>query len=502
MNGFNVLQERANQSMLIPWPLCRNWVTNVKEVVGNTLEPLYMTYKDGYLCIVVQEDIMTRLVKSGVDRVRKDPLYVKKLIKKFEKGIAKLNAFTKKVFESDLSAKSNKELFGMYKTYFDLYYNVYIYGEPITWPLRFDFVKELEQEVAKKIKDKKKLHSYVSVLITPDEPSFINKEEEELLRMMLEIKKDDSLVRLFKKPVQTIMQVLPVEYQKLDQKLTRHAENYCWIPYDYESSLWDKEHFIKTIRQHIVKDLDIQGKLDKLVNQSADIRKKKKEILKELKLSPKLKKYFEAIADSGYLLDLKKEKHTISHYHMKKWVEEVAKKLNITVKQLRFMLLEDLEDALLHNRIDTRELDERREYSVFVLRREGTEALYKDDAKKIFQKFQTKIDAGKTEINGMCAQPGTVRGVARVLLSAADGDQMQEDEVLITSMTTPDFVPAMKKAGAIVTDEGGVTCHAAIVSRELGTPCVVGTKMATKFFKTGDLIEIHAASGIVRKLGS
>ena len=67
-------------------------------------------------------------------------------------------------------------------------------------------------------------------------------------------------------------------------------------------------------------------------------------------------------------------------------------------------------------------------------------------------------------------------------------------------MTRPEFLPIMKKAGAIVTDEGGVTCHAAIVSRELKIPCIIGTQVATSQLKDGDFIEVNADKGYVRKL--
>jgi pyruvate,water dikinase len=67
-------------------------------------------------------------------------------------------------------------------------------------------------------------------------------------------------------------------------------------------------------------------------------------------------------------------------------------------------------------------------------------------------------------------------------------------------MTTPDFVTAVKRAGGIVTNEGGVTCHAAIVSREFGIPCVVGTRIATRVIKTGDFVEVDGNHGVVRKL--
>ncbi len=77
---------------------------------------------------------------------------------------------------------------------------------------------------------------------------------------------------------------------------------------------------------------------------------------------------------------------------------------------------------------------------------------------------------------------------------------MKEGEVLVAGMTTPDYVPAMRKACAIVTDEGGITCHSAIVSRELDLPCVVGTKVATRVLKDGDFVEVDATNGIVKKL--
>jgi pyruvate,water dikinase len=93
---------------------------------------------------------------------------------------------------------------------------------------------------------------------------------------------------------------------------------------------------------------------------------------------------------------------------------------------------------------------------------------------------------------------GKVTGPARILLSASEIGKMKQGEILIAPMTTPDYVPAMKKAAAVVTDEGGITCHAAIVRRELGIPCIIGTKHATKFFKDGDIVEVDADKGVVK----
>ena len=104
-------------------------------------------------------------------------------------------------------------------------------------------------------------------------------------------------------------------------------------------------------------------------------------------------------------------------------------------------------------------------------------------------------------VKGLPASPGMAAGKRHVITDPKDIDTFKEGEVLVTTMTSPDWVPAMKKAVAIVTDAGGMTCHASIVSRELGIPCVVGTKSrsveATGVLKTGQDITIDARNGII-----
>jgi pyruvate, water dikinase len=100
-------------------------------------------------------------------------------------------------------------------------------------------------------------------------------------------------------------------------------------------------------------------------------------------------------------------------------------------------------------------------------------------------------------LRGFGASPGIAGGTARLLLRAAEMDKLKTGEVLVTTMTTPDMVPAMAQAAAIVTDEGGMTCHAAIVSRELGVPCVVGTRTATKVIADGSPVSVDGKTGSV-----
>ncbi len=111
------------------------------------------------------------------------------------------------------------------------------------------------------------------------------------------------------------------------------------------------------------------------------------------------------------------------------------------------------------------------------------------------------IDSMEVLVKGLSASPGIASGIAHILNSEKEIDSFKEGEVLVTRMTAPDWVPIMKKAKAIVTNEGGMTCHAAIVSREMGVPCVVGTeslsKKATEAIKDGAMVTVDAKNGIV-----
>ena len=111
-----------------------------------------------------------------------------------------------------------------------------------------------------------------------------------------------------------------------------------------------------------------------------------------------------------------------------------------------------------------------------------------------------KVDTDVSEFSGNPTSPGVVRGKVRIALNPDESKNILDGEILVCGMTSPDYVPAMKHAGAIVTDEGGLLSHAAIISRELGKPCVVGTKVATKVLKSGYLVEIDANNGIIKIL--
>ena len=101
------------------------------------------------------------------------------------------------------------------------------------------------------------------------------------------------------------------------------------------------------------------------------------------------------------------------------------------------------------------------------------------------------------KIKGRPAYPGKIQGKVKKILSFSDMKKFKAGEILVTEMTNPKYLSIIKKTSAIITDEGGITCHAAIISRELKKPCITGTKNATKILNDGDIIEVDANRGVV-----
>jgi len=181
-------------------------------------------------------------------------------------------------------------------------------------------------------------------------------------------------------------------------------------------------------------------------------------------------------------------------------LKEIGKRANISLKAMRDSFPEEIQD-ILNGKISEDFINKRRE-KCFVVWEEGKvkpQILTGDQTKQWEEKLSVQHNNIQI-IKGNCASKGKVEGKVRVLLSASENDKLEDGEILVTFMTSPDFMSAIRRCGAIVTNLGGVTSHAAIISRELGIPCVVGTKNATEALKTGDMVEVDADKGEIRIL--
>ena len=154
-------------------------------------------------------------------------------------------------------------------------------------------------------------------------------------------------------------------------------------------------------------------------------------------------------------------------------------------------------DELLSSKTDENILEQRHEKSAIIWTKKGFEFLYGEDVDKIKQSWIENL-SGNT-LKGTQAFEGLVKGKCKIINDFHNA-KINKGDILVTGMTDPNAVPLMKKAGAIITDAGGMLCHAAIVSRELEIPCIVGTKIATQVLKNGMQVEVDANMGVIRIL--
>lgn len=154
-------------------------------------------------------------------------------------------------------------------------------------------------------------------------------------------------------------------------------------------------------------------------------------------------------------------------------------------------------DILEGKEVDIDKIRKRKELFFVFTTDKHEEFYYGADAKRLRKIFMDKLLEG--ELRGLVTYNPSkkVSGRAKVIMDV-NHDTIEKDEVLVTSMTRPEFMPLMRKAKAVITDEGGLTCHAAIVSREMKIPCIISTKNATKKIKTGDMVEFDFDNGKIK----
>jgi len=166
---------------------------------------------------------------------------------------------------------------------------------------------------------------------------------------------------------------------------------------------------------------------------------------------------------------------------------------------LDWYLLDELKSG---KKLSKSEIARRKEFYVMLSVSDETRVYTEDEARQILEKegfSEQSVDI--EEIRGMSAYRGSAVGEVVVVWKEGDFQSKNIDgKVLVTPVTTPQFTPYMKKVIGLVTDEGGITSHSAITAREIKIPTVIGTNIATDVFKDGDMIEVDADNGIVRKL--
>jgi phosphohistidine swiveling domain-containing protein len=178
-------------------------------------------------------------------------------------------------------------------------------------------------------------------------------------------------------------------------------------------------------------------------------------------------------------------------------LEYVAKETDIHIKLVWAMTSQELDEFLANGKIPTADLESRSIGAAILPNKSGP--LPTISTPEVYRKWKDILEPPFVgEIKGVVACRGKVKGKVTIHLGWTSTIEVPKGNVLVTGMTNPQMIPFIKDVAAIVTDEGGLTCHAAIISREMNIPCIVGAKVATRVLKDGDIVEVDAINGVVR----
>lgn len=349
-----------------------------------------------------------------------------------------------------------------------------------------------------------KYNDYSAKLMLTEEPNTLSREELDWLEI---VKLGKSL------GIENVDENEKVP-DELCQKIEDHFHKFEALTLGDASWFPDITYFYNKYREDIKKsNEEITKRIQEVTGYPQKVATDKQQIISETKISPDMIHLCKVLSEIGHLrLGLRIDAWTLIVYFGTLLDKELMNRLGVSYEDLHSKTRAEYEEFLksqigsdhLSSAVQNGPLSFSKDYLYYI--DDGQiKLLYGDEAAKTFNELVTQEDFSQlTEVKGNTAMTGKSQGKV-CIYSWGDNleeklKEMDERKILITGMTRPQLMPLIYKSSAIVTDQGGVTCHAAIVSRELGIPCVIGTKNATKVFKPGDIVEVDADTGIVRKI--
>jgi len=343
-----------------------------------------------------------------------------------------------------------------------------VYTESELWE---DFLKEVKSDDARKI--------FLELTHSPEQ-SFVGKEKRSFLNLVL-------------------MHINKHDYSR---ELSRHQKEFYWIQNSYrEVKALDTDHFSRRVEDYGKTEKEIREELKAM--DSETIRKKQEELFNKISISKELKDKLLLTQKLSTWQDKRKEIDLRSKHYQNRFLLEFAERMCLDKEEIYYTTPHEIRKFFENGSKPSKEqFAGRQKLFVHICTIPFSDVTYEgNDAEEILEAYESI--GHEKEIKGTAVSFGKdhlIKGEVNIVIDPDKAD-FKKGQIMVTSMTRPEFVPLMHLAKAIVTDEGGVTTHAGIVSRELGIACIVGTRSATKVLKSGDMIELDTKTGEVRKRG-
>lgn len=495
---------------------------------GISYKNLACVYKDYHLWFYFDKQEAHEVAEHLVDKFLKDLNFMEEVNDKIRYFADELVAVTKKIPETNLEKLTDKKLWSYYKDHENLHTEYYKWG----WiPAAVDmFGNNLTNRGKKILLDEKipddKIEEYLSLLTQPETDSLLKEEQDNLIKIGIKVQANKEQFSIFKELFKKFKEedvkffglyTHSEEYEKKFEEVVRsikekispeilndlqkHYTNYFYTKFIYteEQGTYSFDHYLKELVRLVNGNYDLK---EAYANQEQEIKEtilKRHELIKKIKLDKKLIRFFNAWGDFMVTKIYRRYAQLFALYKTTYILEEIAKRVGISIKEIRFMTSGEIEKALFTKEINKEEVKERVKFSLYYTAK-NVEVYYNGTtAKEITEKYiQKNRFEDVSELTGQCGCRGQARGIVKIVNVISDMSKIKPGEILVSISTQPDLLPAMKKSAAFITDQGGVTSHAAIVAREMRVPCVIGTRIATQILHDGDEVEVDADKGIVR----
>ncbi|MFH1586633.1 MAG: PEP-utilizing enzyme [Candidatus Diapherotrites archaeon] len=371
--------------------------------------------------------------------------------------------------------------------------------------LKHNFNRVLESLVSEKLLELLKSRGmetefdrYLDKVVFPSDDSLVVLESRKILEIAVMVKNDEKLIKVFEENEKEIEAKIREKFSEISHELDFLVKEYGWSTrFTWAREAMSAEDYIARIKKAVGQDCE--KKLSDLEENKATRNKDFNAIVKELGVDGELLVYMEALQELLYLHTFQLEASFAAEYYALNLVEEICRLFDITIQEFHFFIKPEIDSFFDGAEIDKNLAHQRLEwYGIFLFNRKMS-VFSADDREAIERATKKEVEEIET-ISGSIANKGKVVGTVKIIKTKQDGVKFNRGDILVAPMTTIDLTEIIEKAGAIVTDEGGITCHAAIVSREFGIPGIIGTKNATSLLKDGDMVEVDAFKGVVRRI--
>lgn len=400
-----------------------------------------------------------------------DPKFINSLSKLVQREFEKVNRYTKDL-PTDYSRESNRVLVGRYKNFRKYQESMSLPVWILFTPFEHIFVRVIEQRLRLILKDDDKVSSILEVLSLPTDMIPLDFYLKELNSIALSDKESQ------------------------EKKIIACAKKFAHLGvFDFYYPETNIEYHRKKISEIKKADteqfnLSLKQKYSQRTKDTSDMLKK----FTHDKYTHSLLSFFVQYANTKEWKNFYREQFS---YKAKYLFLEISKRIGKDLEETGFMNFEEIVDCLLKKKsVDSMEIKKRIKNSIYVFIKSDLHIITNEIFIKSFDDRYTEKSV--EQIKGTVAYSGKVQGVVKLVISSNDFSKVNQGDILVTSTTRPDYIKIMEKAGAFVTNEGGMLSHAAILAREMNKPCIIGTKIATKVLKDGDLVEVDANLGTVK----